>query len=92
MTVVELNLFLWGALAAASLVVSLFFFRFWRVSGERLFGFFAFAFAAFSANWIGLALIHPPVESRHYLYLLRLAAFLLIIFGIVDKNRRRAPG
>jgi hypothetical protein len=27
-------------------------------------------------------------ESRHALYLLRLAAFVLIIIGIVDKNRR----
>jgi hypothetical protein len=28
------------------------------------------------------------VESRHYVYVLRLLAFLLLIAGIVDKNRR----
>ncbi|HKZ74858.1 MAG TPA: DUF5985 family protein [Steroidobacteraceae bacterium] len=90
MSPAELNLFLWGALATAGLVVSLFFFRFWRVTSERLFLFFALGFLTLAANWVGLALIHPPVESRHYLYTLRLLAFVLIIVGIVDKNRRSA--
>jgi hypothetical protein len=84
------NMFLWGALAMASIAVCLFFLRFWRVSRERLFLFFALAFVAFAANWAGLALVNPPVESRHYLYLVRLLAFVLIIVGIVDKNRRSA--
>jgi hypothetical protein len=86
----ELNLFMWGALATASFVASLFFARFWRVTGDRLFLFFALGFLTLSANWTGLALIHPPIESRHYLYMLRLLAFVLIIIGIIDKNRRTA--
>ena len=32
----------------------------------------------------------PPSETRHYFYLLRLGAFLLIIVGIVAKNRGAA--
>jgi hypothetical protein len=87
---VELNLVLWGALASASVAVCFLFLRFWRLSGERLFLFFALAFVAFGINWAGLALVHPPIESRHYLYLVRLLAFTLIIIGVVDKNRRGA--
>jgi hypothetical protein len=84
----EVNLFLWGALAMASCLVALFFRRFWRVTGDRLFLFFALGFLTLALNWTGLALAHPPEESRHYLYILRLLAFVLIIIGIVDKNHR----
>jgi hypothetical protein len=90
MIAAEVNLFLWGALVTASLAVCFFFLRFWRLSRERLFLYFALAFVAFAANWAGLALAPLPVESRHYLYLVRLLAFVLIIVGIVDKNRRSA--
>jgi hypothetical protein len=79
--------FLWGALAMGSLTIALFFLRYWRKSRDRLFVFFAIAFAAMSANWIGLAFIDPGAELRHTLYLLRLAAFVIIIVGIIDKNR-----
>ena len=80
--------FLWGALSMASLTIALFFLRYWKTSGDRLFVYFGIAFVAMALNWIGLALVEPGVESRHTLYLLRLAAFVLIIIGIVDKNRR----
>jgi hypothetical protein len=90
MSPTELTIFIWGCLATASVTVSLFFLRFWRLSRERLFLFFALGFLTLATNWAGLALINPPVESRHYLYVLRLIAFLLIIVGIVDKNRRSA--
>jgi len=79
--------FLWGALAMASLVAGSFFLRYWRVSGERLFAFFAVAFAMLSANWLVLAIADPAYEARHLIYLIRLVAFVLIIIGIVDKNR-----
>jgi hypothetical protein len=84
--------FLWGALAMSSAIAALFFLRYWRISRDRLFVYFSIAFAAMALNWIGLAVVDPSVETRHQLYLLRLAAFVLIIIGIVDKNQRsRAP-
>jgi uncharacterized protein DUF5985 len=83
-----LRLFLWGAIAMCCAAVALCFLRYWRTSGERLFIFFAIAFLALSLNWTGLAFIDPGVELRHTLFLFRLAAFILIIVGIVDKNRR----
>lgn len=84
----SLNHFLWGALAMGSVIAGLFFLQYWRRGRDRLFLFFAAAFWALGANWIGLATVHPSVETRHQVYLLRLVAFALIIIGIVDKNRR----
>jgi hypothetical protein len=80
--------FLWGALSMGSATIALFFLRYWQRSHDRLFVFFAIAFAVMALNWVGLAFIDPGAELRHTLYLLRLAAFVLIIIGIIDKNRR----
>lgn len=79
--------FSWGMLAMASLVAGLFFLRYWKVTGDRLFAFFALAFAMLSINYLVLTAVDPAFEARHLIYLIRLAGFLLIIVGIVDKNR-----
>jgi hypothetical protein len=84
----HLRLFAWGAIAMGCMTIALYFLRHWRGSRERLFGYFALAFLCLAFNWGGLSLINTTAESRHILYLFRLAAFLLIITGIVDKNRR----
>lgn len=65
-----------------------FFLRFWRQSNDRLFAAFAIAFGLLAANWVGLAEIAPRHESRHYIYVLRLMAFTILLVGILDKNRR----
>jgi hypothetical protein len=83
-----MNAFLWGALTAASLVAALLFLRSWRVGRDRLFLCFALAFVAFAANWTALALVEMATEGRYIVYLLRLAGFLCIVAGILDKNRR----
>lgn len=82
--------FMWGVLSMSSAVAALFFVRFWRASRERLFVFFALAFAGLTANWIGLAIIdHPTDEAQQeYAYVVRLLAFVILIIGIIDKNRR----
>jgi hypothetical protein len=78
---------LWGATACGCLVIGMFFFRFWRDTRDRLFLCFGTAFTVFSFNWALLAALNPSNETRHYFYLVRLAAFLLILAGIIDKNR-----
>lgn len=83
-----LKLFLHGATVMGSMACALFFLRFWRQSRDRLFAFFGLAFVALAVNWTLLTLFDAPDESRHYIYLLRLVAFGLIIFGIWDKNRK----
>jgi len=80
--------FLWGMLTMAHLVAALLLLRFWRMSRDRLFLFFAAAFATLALNWIGLSVIDPALELRHFVYVLRFCAFVLLIVGIIDKNRR----
>lgn len=87
MSLPMLHVFLWGAEAMASLTAALLFLRFWRLTRDRLFAFFSLAFCALALNWIVLAVQNAPAEGHQYVYLLRLAAFVLIIVGIVDKNR-----
>lgn len=69
-------------------LAALYFVRYWRISGDRFFGYFAFAFGFLALNWIAVSAIDPKMEATHLVYLLRLAAFVLIIVGIWDKNRR----
>lgn len=88
MGIILTNQFLRGALVAASVVAMLFFFRYWQRTQDRLFFIFALAFCALGLNWLGLALIDPTSESAHYMYVTRLAAFVLFLVGIVDRNRR----
>jgi uncharacterized membrane protein HdeD (DUF308 family) len=85
----ELILFLWGALVLACAASGLFFLRFWRKTRDRLFLVFAVAFWILGVNWLVLALTGRDDEGRWYLYLIRLLAFVLILAGIVDKNRAR---
>lgn len=81
--------FLRGALAMACVVAALFFARFWRVSRDRLFLAFSAAFWLFALNWTLLALENPSNETAHRLFIVRFLAFLVIIVGILDKNRQR---
>lgn len=82
-----MNAFLYGTLAMSAAVIALLFARARRLNGDRLFAFFAAAFAILAANWVLIALTTPSDETRYFLYLPRLFAFGLIIAGIVDKNR-----
>ena len=79
--------FLQAVRATGALIAGLFFFRFWRDSGDRLFAFFGAAFCLMSASWALLGLIDPSDEARPYIYAIRLLAFLLIIAAIINKNR-----
>jgi hypothetical protein len=84
-----MTLFAYGVLAAFSATIALFFLKFFRETKDRIFGFFAAAFAVLAVDWLGQGLVIPRHESQHYLFLIRLVAFILIIAGIVAKNRSR---
>ncbi|TAJ68655.1 MAG: hypothetical protein EPO51_27135 [Phenylobacterium sp.] len=68
------------------LAVGLFFLKFWRRTGDRLFATFAVAFALLAVNQAAPVLTSIPDEHQGYIYLLRLAAFLLIILAVLRKN------
>jgi Family of unknown function (DUF5985) len=86
--VLTVHEFLWGMLTMATLMASVFFLRYWRMGRDRFFLFLSLAFLAMSATWIALATVGPSYQHRHIVYLLRLLAFLVIIIGVFDKNRR----
>jgi hypothetical protein len=78
-----------GALTAGYLVAGLFFLKFWRRSRDGLFAAFAAAFALMAINQAVPVLFGIPDEAVGGVYLLRLAAFLLIIGAILRKNLAR---
>ena len=75
-----------GALTLGYLVIALFFVRFRRESGDRLFTIFAAAFTLLAGQ--RFALFYYGSEAGLWLYTLRLIAFVLILFAIVDKNAK----
>ena len=79
--------FLVGGIATASLIAGLFFFRFWRTTGDRFFLFFALSFWIEGAHRLALYQWLGQDEGSPYYYLPRLVAYGLIIAAIVDKNR-----
>ncbi len=81
--------FIRGAIALGAVVVALFFLRFWRETRDRLFGFFALAFFALAVNRLAIAIVGLTSEVPAYLYVIRLLAYLLILYAMVEKNVRR---
>ena len=80
--------FLSGAITLGFIIAGLFFVRFWRQTRDTLFISFAAAFWLLGIGQGLLSFTDIPVEERSWLYLLRLAAFLLILISIWRKNRR----
>ena len=77
-----------GMIVTGYLIASIFFLKFWKKVSDRFFLYFALAFLTLAAQRFALAL--APWENEHdtAIYALRLGAFLLFLFAIVDKNRR----
>lgn len=82
--------FLSGATMLGSWVVGAFFMRFWTKTKDRLFFHFGLAFYLFTIEraLLSLTLAPPSSEAYSLLYLFRLVGFLLIIYAIIDKNRK----
>lgn len=79
-----------GAIAMASLVIALFFLRFWKSTQDRFFLFFAISFTLEACSRLLLALSAYQNESAPLYYLIRLVGYSLILVAIVDKNTRSA--
>lgn len=81
--------FLSGAITMGFLIASLFFLRFWKGTRDVLFVAFALAFFLLGLTQALLTFTDLRVEERSWLFLLRLAAFLLILGSVWIKNRTR---
>lgn len=80
--------FLGGAIAMGFAIAALFFLKFWRRTREALFLAFSGSFLLLGVTQALLTLGDFHDEERSWLYLLRLAAFLLILFAMWWQNRR----
>ena len=74
--------------ATSSILVGVIFLRFWREALDRLFVCFALAFWLFAINYLLLALLDTTDETRAYVFLPRLAGFVVILIAVIDRNRR----
>jgi hypothetical protein len=79
--------FLSGSIMMGFFACGLFFLRFWKTTKDSLFLWFALGFWMLSAERWVLVLVEPDNEFRPYVYGFRLVAFVMIILGIVEKNR-----
>ncbi|MDB5689030.1 MAG: hypothetical protein JWL91_906 [Sphingomonas bacterium] len=79
--------FLTGAVTFGFAAAALFFLRFWTRTRDELFLAFAAAFLLLAIQ-AGFALAVIDVEDRAWIYLIRLAAFMLIIVAIIRTNTR----
>ena len=81
-----MNDILVGAIAMASLVISMVFTRYWRNTGDRFFLYFALSFAIEGAHRIYSSWARSMLEDSALHYIIRLVAYGLIIWAILEKN------
>jgi hypothetical protein len=81
------GVFLSGAISLASVIVALFFLRFWRATRDPFFIYFSLSFAleAIGRGASGLLLVS---DDNPMFYVLRVIAYGLIILAIWQKNRK----
>ena len=82
-----MNQLLLGAISMGCLVVALFFLRFWKNTRDRFFLFFATAFGLEGINRALLGLNQGSGDHEPLFYLIRLLSYMLILVGVLDKNR-----
>jgi hypothetical protein len=82
-------LFIHGATAMGCVIAGAFFLRFWSQSRDRLFAWFAVAFWMLALSYVALGTVAFATEWRDYVFVIRLLAFCTILFGVLEKNRRR---
>ncbi|HUO94185.1 MAG TPA: DUF5985 family protein [Rhizomicrobium sp.] len=87
--------FLGGGATLGFLLSALFFLRFWTHTHDSLFAAFGAAFFLLALHQIVIALVPIGHGYEIWIYLLKLAAFALLIMAIVRKNfeppRDRSP-
>ena len=77
---------MYGAISMASLTIALFFLRFWRSTGDRFFMYFALSFFIEGLHRIYSAILNETGEDSPLHYLVRLLAYGLILWAILEKN------
>jgi hypothetical protein len=84
--------FMGGLSTAGYAIAGVFFLSFWRKTRDSLFMVFALAFGLMTLNQAVPVILGIPREEQGGVYLLRAAAFILIIVAILAKNLSRRTG
>jgi uncharacterized membrane protein HdeD (DUF308 family) len=79
-----------GATVMASIAIALFFLRFWRDSGDRFFLYFALSFLIEGVHRLITTITLATHEDSALHYLVRLLAYGLILWAILEKNWPRS--
>lgn len=85
----DMDTLMLGAIAMGFAVAGVFFLRFWRETGDRLFGMFALAFFILAAGRVVIAMTRNDSGRGEHLYWIRFVSFVVILLAIWDKNRAR---
>ena len=86
-----INPLLLGAIAVANLVAALLFLKYWIASRDRFFLYLVASFAIEAVNRAASALVGAPGGESAIHFSVRLAAYVLILLAIWDKNRTPKP-
>lgn len=89
------KLMLYGLIAGEQILLVLCFLRFWRLSKEPIFAFFTAGFAVMAVHRVALGFSEAGqigLEQQTSVFVWRLAAYLLILAGVIAKNmQKRGP-
>jgi len=85
-----LHVFLAGLQVMVAFVIGLWFLKFWRLSRDRFFVWFAAAFWMFGLGLVVRTFDVGLSEHADLVFLPRLAGYLMILIAILDKNRQSA--
>jgi hypothetical protein len=75
-----------GAVIMGDVIAGLFFVRFWKMTGDRFFLFFAASFITIAISRVVADEGIPPFGYEPFGYMLRILSYLCIIAGILYKN------
>jgi len=78
--------FLGGAIVFGYALIGLFFLKFWKRTRDAFFGYFAFAFFVLGIGRVIEAIVRTQEADAPAVYLIRLLAFVIIVFAIMHKN------
>ena len=88
----------WAGIATATFLASgLFFLKFWKASSDRFFLYFAMSCFFLGTERILLLWLLPsteanyrPPEAQAWVYLVRMAAYILILYAVIQRNRAKS--
>lgn len=75
-----------GAVIMGDVIAALFFVRFWKLTDDRFFLFFAASFMAIAVSRVVVDENLPPIGYEPFGYMIRILSYLFIIAGILYKN------